>query len=241
MASVSFLDTTTAGDTDNYDSPWIAVYYVSDCVDRSYLDTAYDYVVDCLENTYNTGYISGYTVKKRAINGWCPGCCGNSKIYDQWNNKRDELYLTHTGEHVLIHSCAYGECNVHVGTRDGNNPWAADCGAVATTDEGISSNEGVAETVMHEALHGYCRRDLCDNVDDMIVDNEHDLGEVKYIDGEHSETPFGTESASERGTCDTKSGWPPERFTHELSKCERKGIKESAEHTAGFHDCSRCT
>lgn len=76
-ASVSFLDTTTVGDTNNYDSPWIAVYYTSDCVDRSYLDKAYNFVIDSLDWTDNSGYLSGYTVKKRSIDGWCPDCCGD--------------------------------------------------------------------------------------------------------------------------------------------------------------------
>lgn len=234
--SVSFLDTTTVGDTNDYDSPWIAVYYVSDCVDRSYLDEAYNFVIDCLDWTYSAGYISGYTVKKRAINGWCPDCCSDTEIWKQWNCERDDLLLTHVGEHALIHQCRDDECDVARGTRDGENPWETDCGAVIANNEGIHSKGGVAATVMHEALHGHCRANLCSNVADMTDGDEHDLGIIREVNGNHLATPLGNSTSADQGTCDRKSNSDSSGSTYRLSKCERKGMRESAEHTAGLHD-----
>jgi len=235
MATVTYYDSTSDGDADYYKSPWIAVYD-TDCVDSSYLDAAYQYTVDCMDYAYSENFLSGYTVKKRSINDWCPDCCGED-IVNQWNAMRDSLNITHEGEHALIHSCTQ-DCHAP-GTRDGNNPWSTDCGAVATTDTGIKGEGNLAETVMHEVLHGHCRSDLCDNVASMISKSEHDLGVIKEVDGKHSETPLAGENSADRGQCDTKSG-SREAFTHELSLCEMDGMEESADHTAGFHDCSGC-
>lgn len=237
--TVSFLDTTTVGDTDNYDSPWVAVYYTSDCVDRSYLDEAYTFVIDSLDYAYNSGYISGYTVKKRSIEDWCPCCC-NTTVIDQWNNLRDGLLLTHEGDHALIHDCDTDSCEVAEGTNDKPNPWETDGGVVASTDVGNKSLLRVAEDVMHETLHDHCRSGECSNVANMIDESEHDLGVIKEIDGDDCITPLATDSGSERGTCDTRSGSHDAKTT-ELSLCEMDGMEESAEHTAGLHDCSGCT
>lgn len=121
-----------------------------------------------------------------------------------------------------------------MGKIDGGNPWSTDCAAHATTDDGSYSELAVSETVMHEALHGHCRAGLCDNVDSMIEDSEHDLGIIRDLNGNNAETPLAGSTSAERGTCDSKAG-EPETWTYKLSICERDGMQESAEHTAGMH------
>lgn len=157
-------------------------------------------------------------------------------MISQWDDYRNTYWLPKIGEHICIHDCSWN-CTAS-GTRDGNNPWDTDCSAVVSTDNGNASYDGIAETCMHEAGHGFCRSTLCGFVDNMIDDNEHDLGIIRSEGSDDLETPLGSPGAADRGDCDTKSSSNPDGYTHKLSDCEADGYKYTADHVAGNHNSS---
>jgi len=237
--SVIFYDTTAKGDTDSYDAPWLAVYDTTDCVSDGYLDKAYNWSIDYLEYAYNENFLSGFTVKKRAVKDWCPTCCSDDTIVEQWDDHQNYLGLTHEGGHALIHSCGSDGC-VAAGTNQGNNPWETDNSIVAATSGGSYSEEAVADTVVHEFGHCASRSSECPNVSEMHSGNEHELGIISSEDCGDAESPLCVPKAADNGQCSTKSGWK-NCHTFKPSLCEMDASEESAEHTAGFHDCGGCT
>jgi hypothetical protein len=235
---VLHYDTTAKGDTDRYDAPWLAVYDTS-CVYDGYLNKAYDWAINYFNYAYNENFLSGFTVEKRAITDWCPSCSGDVAVVNQWDNHRNDLDLTHDGGHALIHSCST-DGSIARGTNSGDNVWETDNSIVACTDEGNRRESEVAGTVLHEFGHCGSRSSECPNVSDMHSGNEHQLGIITSQDCGDAASPLAGNTSAGNGQCDTKSG-ELDCNTYKPSLCEMSALEESAEHTAGFHDCSGCT
>lgn len=243
MPTVNYLGSESNGELGNYDSVFIAVYD-TDAVPSGYLDAAFDYAIDCMENVYSRGYVSGYKISKRSVNNWTPDCCADPSVINQWDNLRDQLSLTRRGDHCLIHTCSQTKCGVASGTTNGDNAWKTDMGSVGTIDrenfDTPKSEAGMAETIMHEVLHAHCRSNLCPKVDDDTDGSEHHLGIIRKENGVNKETPFGSKKSADDGSCVSESV-VTNGFTSNLSLCEASAMQDSAEHTAGYHDCSNCT
>jgi len=235
---IVYYDTTAKGDTDSYDAPWLAVYK-TDCVSDGYLDKSYNWSIDYFEYAYNENFLSGFTVEKRAVTDWCPSCSGGVAVVNQWDNHRNDLDLTHDGGHALIHSCST-DGSIARGTNSGDNVWETDNSIVASTNEGNRTEAEVNDTVVHEYGHCASRSSECPNVSDMHSGNEHELGTISSQDCGDAESPLGESGDFDKGQCETKSG-SKDCLTFKPSLCEMNALEESAEHTAGFHDCSGCT
>jgi len=243
MATLRYIDEKSVGDTDNYDSPWMGVYK-TDPVPSSYLDKAYDFCIKCLDDLYGGGHISGYTIEKRAVENWNikDNCDGDGGVLDIWNNKRtQDLNATHDGGHCCIHE-ASTDC-ASPGRASGGGAWYNDVSQVARTTAGgggYRKEKGVAGTCFHEYTHSFVYKN-CDNVSEYLEDDdEHSLGVIKEIDGTDKETPIGNTRWADNGICANYSG-DPSGWTHKLTICTKDSFHESAEHAAGFHDCSGCT
>jgi len=233
-----YLDKERRGDESAHDAPWAFIYDTDD-VEDGYLDHAYNWVIDAFDYAYDSGEISGFTVEKRAIRNWVPDCDkaeseDGESVVNQWHDERNDNDLIHRGTHSLIHSCST-DGKIALGTNHAENMWKTDNCAVASTKGGDRSLDSVADTVIHEIGHCASRQNLCEDVDDMIEETDHDLGIVRDEGGSDYETPLcvGKDDAS-RGTCDTDSGWL-DGETNQYSECEKDALEFTADHTEGYH------
>lgn len=246
MVTVTYYNTDTRGDTGTYNSVWIAIYK-TDRVDKLYVDNAFTFVKNCLDNAVDGGYISGYTVSKRAV-GWHPDCGStNPNLIEQWQNVREDAALFHDGSHVLINDCDAHHDPVALGTTDGNDAWLTDASAHTTTrSDGLRDKGQVYASCFHEPLHALTRRN-CEEVQPLMGKdsdgtwNEHSLGVSKNKSGTLANTPFvGGDPSAKKGNCSNEDG-AGSNETFDLSTCEMLALQESADHSAGLHDCSGCS
>jgi hypothetical protein len=242
MVTVTYYDQDSNGDTSKYDSPWVAVYK-DKYVDMKYLDHAFSFVKSCFEDAYNGGYISGWTVSKREVD-WHPGCDSSDSIISQWTDIRESNGLTHEGVHVLINTCE-NDSDTALGTTDGSDGWVTDVSAHTVNKWDERGVDHTSASCVHEPFHSLIHHN-CENVQSYMAKRdgsweEHSLGVSKEKSSGLADTPFlGNDWPAKNGYCSNSDGAGPEE-TSDLSYCEKKGLRESAEHSAGFHDCSGCT